>query len=229
MTRSGAKPAAIAATRANGHAAGSSQGCHTLKDAYSRQPDSPNTTMRSGLIFGNGSGRTPIVARTVPVGTFISPTVTGNADGFEAAGALTVGRRGAVPGGTRTVIACLLPSSMIGGQASADVIARAIATPSGPSSTHAALTPLSTGSSTRGNGAHAAIHSATPAIQRRAFTFYPSTAFIDKRYGINCRVNSATTIASSSATIASQRLRVFCAATNSLIAVSDATGAASNR
>ena len=55
MTRSGAKRAAVAATLANGHAAESSQPCHTLNDAYNRQPESPNTTIRSGLAFGNAT------------------------------------------------------------------------------------------------------------------------------------------------------------------------------
>src|SRR5947208_5056715 len=172
MTRSGAKRAAVAATLANGHAVGSLQLCHTPKASFSRQPESPNKTIRSSLAFGNGSARTPIVARTVPFGTLTSQTVTGNADGFESAGALTVGRSGAVPGRTRTVIGCALPSSMIDGHASADVIARAIATTSGPTCTHAALRPPAAGPSTRGDGPPpAATPRANPMLQRGRVTF----------------------------------------------------------
>src|SRR5438309_603431 len=168
MTRSGAKRAAVAATLANGHAAGSSHACHTPKTLFSRQPESPNTTIRSGLIFGSGNTRWPIVARIVPIGTLRSQTVIGNADGLESAGPLTVERSGAVPGSARTIIGSALPSSTIGGHRPAAVIARANATPSGPSSTQADLTPVSSSSSTRGDGApQAASHSAMPTIQRR--------------------------------------------------------------
>src|SRR5438094_5977675 len=184
MTRSGAKRAAVAATAANGHAAESSQPCHTLNDAYTRQPESPNTTIRSGLAFGNGSARTPIVARTVPIGTVCSQTVIGNADGFESAGVLTVGRSGAVPGSARIAIGCALPSSTIDGHASAEVIARAIATPSGPISTHADLSPASAGPSTRGDGApHAVRQTATPTTQQCGFRSDPSTTFIANTLG----------------------------------------------
>ena len=171
MTRSGAKRAAVVATLANGHAAESLHACHTLKALFSRQPESPSTTIRSGLIFGSGSARPPIVARVVPIGTLRSQTVIGNADGFESASSLTVERSGAVPGGTRTVIGSVPPSSTIGGHRSAAVIARAIATPSGPSSTQTDLTLVSTGSSTRGDGALQAVRqSAKATIQRRGST-----------------------------------------------------------
>src|SRR5690242_5175394 len=176
MTRSGASSAAVSAICANGHAARSLHGCQTLNAPYNRQPESPSTTIRRMSDFGNGSERMPMFAFTTPAGTLRSQTVIGNAAGLEAAGALIVGRSGTVAGPTRTFIGRAAPSIVIEGHAASDVIARAIAIPSGPSSIHAEETAASTASA-RGDGEPQAVTS------------------------------SATTIASNSATTASQRLR----------------------
>ena len=154
--------------------------------------------MRRASALGNGSECEPMRAFVARLGSFLSQTMTGKTDGFESVGALIVGRCGIVAGPARMLIDAIEPSTSIDGQLSAEVIALAIATPSGPSSTHDALTARSADSMRNGGVPHPA----------------------------SC---NATMIASSSATIASQRLRTFCAATNSLIAVSDAAGEASNR
>src|SRR5438132_471659 len=101
-----------------------------------RQPVSPITTSLCATAFGSGSARPAIVARVVPGGIELSHVSTGNAEGFEFAGVLNVGRSGIVPGGARTLIARASPSSSISGQAAADVMARAIGAPSAASTTN---------------------------------------------------------------------------------------------
>src|SRR5438477_5054278 len=101
-----------------------------------RQPVSPMTTSLCATAFANGSARPAIVARVVPGGIELSQVSTGNAEGFEFADVLNVGRSGIVPGGARTLIARASPSSSISGQAAADVMARAIGAPSGASTTN---------------------------------------------------------------------------------------------
>ena len=95
------------------------------------------TTILIGCVFGSGSARPSIVARATPGGTGISQVSTGNADGFEFAGVLNVGRNGIVPGSARTVIERATPSSSTFGQVAAEVMARAIGTPSPESTTKA--------------------------------------------------------------------------------------------
>src|SRR5438477_7981331 len=101
-----------------------------------RQPVSPMTTSLCATAFGSGSARPAIVARVVPSGIELSHVSTGNAEGFEFADILNVGRSGIVPGGARTPIARASPSSSISGQAAADVMARAIGAPSAASTTN---------------------------------------------------------------------------------------------
>ena len=115
MTRSGAAAAAPAATAANGHCAESAQAWNTLSDVLIRQPVSPMTTMRRGFGFGSASARPRIAARSTPAGIVLSQTSTGNAEGFDAAGSLRVGRSGIVVGRARMSIGSLLPSSSIAG------------------------------------------------------------------------------------------------------------------
>src|SRR5207244_11628403 len=101
-----------------------------------RQPVSPMTTSLCATAFGSGSARPAIVARVVPSGIELSHVSTGNAEGFEFADVLNVGRSGIVPGDARTLIARASPSSSISGQAAADVMARAIGAPSAASTTN---------------------------------------------------------------------------------------------
>src|SRR6187431_2448473 len=98
MTRSGFAAAPADATAAKGHLAESSHAWKTLSDVLIRQPVSPITTMRCGFGFGNGSRRPRTDARPAPAGIALSQTSTGNADGFDSAGSLRVGRSGTVSG-----------------------------------------------------------------------------------------------------------------------------------
>ena len=117
MTRSGAAAAAARATAANGHSFESLQAWNTLSAVLIRQPVSPMTTIRCGFALGNGSARPRIDARATPWGMALSQTSTGNAEGFESAGSLRVGRSGIVAGRARTSIATATPSSSIVGTA----------------------------------------------------------------------------------------------------------------
>ena len=138
MTRSGAAAAAAPATAANGHCADSLQAWNTLSAVLIRQPVSPMTTIRCGFAFGSGerAAERPPRAST-PAGIAFSQTSTGNAEGFDSAGSLRVGRSGIVAGRARTSIGSLTPSSSIVGHAAAGVITRATARPSSPSTTNA--------------------------------------------------------------------------------------------
>src|SRR4030095_6734707 len=135
MTKSGAAATAAFAIAGKGHCAGSLHAWKAFSAIFIRQPVSPSTTIVRGIAFGNGSARPAMVARTTPGGIDASQVDTGNAEGFEFAGVLNVGRSGIVPGAARTVIARATPSSSIAGHAVADVMARAIGAPSSESTT----------------------------------------------------------------------------------------------
>ena len=94
-----------------------------------RQPVSPNTRMRCGLGRGSGRALPSSTAATASGGTMASQARTGNCAG------LTLPKLR--PGSARTLMGTGLPSNATDGQASS-VIARTLALPSGPSSTHCA-------------------------------------------------------------------------------------------
>ena len=126
MTRSGRAAAAMATIFGNGQAVMSLQlwvGSPVLR----RQPVSPKTRMRCGLGRGSGRALPSSTAATASAGTIASQLRTGNCAG------LTLPKLR--PGSARTLMGVGLPSNATDGQASS-VMARTLALPSGPSSTH---------------------------------------------------------------------------------------------
>ena len=71
--------------------------------------------MRRGRDLGSGNALPPTLALRASAFNPSSQVSTGNADGFESAGALSVGRSGTVAGGARVFIGCNVPSTSIGG------------------------------------------------------------------------------------------------------------------
>ena len=131
---------------------------------------SPITTMRRGLRCGSGSARPPTPARSAPGGRLRSQVSTGNAEGFDCAGLLTVGRKAMVEGGARTVIGNSAPSISITGHAGATVITRATATPSSPSTTNAARTGSALALASMDGGTGGVAHAASSATATNTAT-----------------------------------------------------------